>query len=97
MKTHKFDGVSFFSGLAVVAIGILFLVPNTPSDVIDAISNLGGWFWPLVFVVVGLAVIIPVLVPRKARSEETAEIDISDRLSLSPAGAVESPDSDEEN
>ena len=97
MKTHKFDGVSFFSGLAIVAIGILFLVPNTPSDVIDAISNLGSWFWPLVFVVVGLAVIIPVLVPRKAKSEETAEMDVSGRLGGSSAGAIEGPDSDEKN
>ena len=29
MKTHKFDGVSFFSGLFIAAIGLLYLIPNT--------------------------------------------------------------------
>jgi hypothetical protein len=97
MKTHDFDGVSFFSGVVVAAIGLLFLIPDTPSDVIDAMSRLGTWFWPLIFVVVGLAVIIPVLAPRKAKAEETAEIDVSGRLGGNSAGAVESSERDEEN
>ena len=53
MKTHKFDGVSFFSGLFIAAIGLLYLIPNTPSDIIDAVTGLGGWFWPILFLAVG--------------------------------------------
>lgn len=97
MKTHDFDAISFFSGLVIAAFGLLFLIPNTPSDVIDAISRVGSWFWPLIFVVVGLAVIIPVLVPRKSKEKEQPEIDVSGRLSLNSGSPVQGPDSDEEN
>lgn len=95
MKTHKFDGISFFSGLVIAGFGLLFLIPNHPSGVIEALTGLGSWFWPLLFVVVGLAVIIPVLIPKKAKKEDQPEIDVSDRLSLSSSGSVESPESDE--
>lgn len=65
MKKHSFDGISFFSGLAIAIIGLLFLLPDTPSEIIDAIGRLGSWFWPLVLLVLGAAVVIPVLLPSK--------------------------------
>ena len=68
MKTHRADGVSFFSGLVITAIGVLYLLP-TPSDIIDAIGSLGTWFWPVLFVAIGLAVLLPLLIPRKATGE----------------------------
>ena len=74
MKSHKFDGVSFFSGLVIVLLGLVFLIPNAPSDIIDAFSRLGSWFWPILFVAVGVAILIPVLMPsKKDRTEDLEE------------------------
>jgi len=65
MKTHNFDAVSFIAGLAFTIIGLVFLIPQTPQEVIDVLLDSGAWFWPIALLVVGLAVIIPVLVPKK--------------------------------
>ena len=71
MKSHKFDAVSFISGLVVTVIGLLFLIPNTTSDLIDFVTGIGIWFWPILFLAVGLAVIIPVLVPKRTDELDT--------------------------
>jgi hypothetical protein len=60
MKTHRFDSVSFFSGVVITAIGLLFLLPDTPSDVIDAVTSVGNWFWPALLLAIGTAVLVPV-------------------------------------
>ena len=73
MKSHKFDGVSFFSGLVIVLLGLVFLIPNAPSDIIDAIGRLGSWFWPILLVAVGVAILIPVLMPSKKDPTEELE------------------------
>jgi hypothetical protein len=65
MKTHNFDAVSFIAGLAFTIIGLVFLIPQTPQEIIDILLDSGAWFWPIALLVVGLAVIIPVLVPKK--------------------------------
>lgn len=65
MKTHKFDGVSLFSGLAITGIGLIFLISNDLSDIVGVISRVGTWFWPVLFVVIGIAILIPILTPRK--------------------------------
>jgi hypothetical protein len=65
MKTHSFDAVSFVAGLAFSIIGLLFLIPETPQQIIDVLLDSGAWFWPIALLVVGLAVIIPVLIPKK--------------------------------
>jgi len=71
MSTHRFDGISFFAGLVVTMFGLVFLIPNAPSDIIDAIGRLGSWFWPILFVAVGVGVLIPVLMPsKKDKTEE---------------------------
>ncbi len=59
MKTHKFDGVSLISGLIITGIGLIFLIANDPSDIVGTITNLGAWFWPVLFVVIGIAILIP--------------------------------------
>jgi hypothetical protein len=71
MNTHRFDGVSFFSGLIITLLGLVFLIPNAPSDVFDAISKLGNWFWPILFLAVGIGILIPVLIP--SNKHETGE------------------------
>lgn len=73
MKSHKFDGVSFFSGLVIVLLGLVFLIPSAPSDIIDAIGRLGTWFWPILFVAVGVGILIPVLMPSKKDQTEELE------------------------
>jgi Na+-driven multidrug efflux pump len=76
MKSHSFDTISFVSGLIITALGLLFLIPNTPGDIIDALGNLGVWFWPILFLAIGLAVIIPVFIPkRSSESEEPEELE----------------------
>jgi len=71
MKTHNFDAVSFIAGLAFTIIGLVFLIPQTPQEIIDVLLDSGAWFWPIALLVVGLAVIIPALVPKK--EEEAIE------------------------
>ena len=73
MKTHKFDGVSFFTGLLITVIGLLYLIPNTPSDIIDAITGLGAWFWPILLLALGVAVLIPAIWSRDNDEKEQIE------------------------
>lgn len=78
MKTHRFDGVSFFSGLFITLLGLVFLIPNAPTDIIDAIGRLGSWFWPILFVAIGVGILISVLMPsKKAKTDDLAELEES--------------------
>jgi hypothetical protein len=74
MKTHRLDPVSFISGLVIALLGLAFLIPQTPVDVIDVVTNLGGWFWPVVLVVIGVAVLLPVFLP-KEKTEDAKEVE----------------------
>ncbi|MGH8950439.1 MAG: hypothetical protein ACRDX9_03345 [Acidimicrobiia bacterium] len=69
MKPHRFDPISFFSGLVITLLGLAFLIPQTPVDVIDAITSLGGWFWPAVLLIIGVAVLVPVFLPKQEVDE----------------------------
>ena len=73
MKTHKFDTVSFLSGLVISAIGLIYLLTNNPGDIWNALTNVGSWFWPVVLVAVALAVLLPVIIPRKSEEESSEE------------------------
>lgn len=76
MKTHDFDTVSFIAGLAFSIMGLLFLIPETPKQVFDVLLDSGAWFWPIALLVVGIAVIVPALMPKKdEESIETGESD----------------------
>ena len=75
MKTHKFDGVSLVSGLTITGIGLIFLISNDPSDIVGTISKLGSWFWPALFVLIGIAILIPVLKPTKNPEAIESETD----------------------
>jgi hypothetical protein len=65
MKTHRFDGVSFFSGLIITAIGLVFLIAPEPGDIFDVLGGLGSWFWPVLLLAIGIAVLVPALVPSR--------------------------------
>jgi hypothetical protein len=72
MKSHKFDAISFISGAVATALGLAFLIPQTPVGLIDMVTSLGAWFWPAVLVVVGIAILVPVFASQ-ATDEETVE------------------------
>ncbi len=73
MKTHKFDGISFFTGLIFAAIGLLYLIPRDVSDIVDIFVDAGSWLWPVFFLAVGAAVLVPALRPRSSdTSDENA-------------------------
>lgn len=59
MKTHKFDGLSFASGLLIALIGLAFLIPADPGDLFGFIGDIGDWFWPVLLIAVGVAVLAP--------------------------------------
>ncbi len=64
MKSHRFDAISFISGLVVALVGLVFLVPQTPVDLIDAVTSLGAWFWPVLLLVIGIGILVPVFMSR---------------------------------
>jgi cytochrome b subunit of formate dehydrogenase len=72
MKQHKFDALSFVSGLVLTLGGLLFLIPTDMSNVFDTLWNLGTWFWPVIFLTVGLAILVPALTRVGRRSDDQA-------------------------
>lgn len=73
MKTHKFDTISFLSGLVFTAFGLLFLIPNQTDDLIDYVTGLGGWVWPVILLGIGVAILVPVFTSWNAEEPETEE------------------------
>jgi hypothetical protein len=71
MKSHRLDAISFISGLVVTLLGLAFLIPQTPLDIIDVVTSLGSWFWPAVLLVVGVAILVPVLLPKEDTDTES--------------------------
>lgn len=71
MKLHRFDAISFISGLAITLVGLVFLIPADPGALIDIVTDFGSWFWPAVFIAIGLAVLAPIISMMR-RSEDDA-------------------------
>lgn len=63
MKRHTFDTLSFVSGLLLTLIGLAFLLPRSWGDLTYYLNRFTVWFWPAIFLVIGLAILIPALVP----------------------------------
>jgi len=72
MKTHKFDGLSFLAGLVITIIGMAFLLLPDLGDIIDALTDAGTWFWPVLFIGIGVAVLVPVAT-RSTNPEDAEE------------------------
>jgi hypothetical protein len=70
MKPHRFDPVSFVTGLVITLLGLAFLIPQTPLDIVDVVTSFGTWFWPAVLLVIGIAVLVPVFVPSSTDEED---------------------------
>jgi hypothetical protein len=74
MKTHRFDSVSFLAGLVITVIGLSFLLLPELDDIVDALTDAGSWFWPAVFIAVGVAVLAP-LVARSTNHEANEDLE----------------------
>jgi hypothetical protein len=68
MKSHRFDAISFVSGLVITLLGLIFLIPQTPVDIVDALTSLGSWFWPTILLVIGIAILVPVFLPKEEQA-----------------------------
>ena len=77
MKSHRFDAISFISGLVAALVGLVFLVPQTPLDLVDAVTSLGAWFWPVLLLVIGIAILVPVFISRGTEDEDLAPLPLS--------------------
>jgi hypothetical protein len=64
MKRHEFDSLSFISGLVITSIGLVFLLLAEVGDIVNLFSEVGSWFWPLVFIAAGIAVLAPAIARR---------------------------------
>ncbi len=70
MNTHEFDAVSFITGLVFTAIGFVYLIPRDVSQIIDFFVGAGTWFWPVLFLAGGLAVLVPALMTSRGKTED---------------------------
>ncbi|MDH3189904.1 MAG: hypothetical protein OEM39_04590 [Acidimicrobiia bacterium] len=77
MKTHKFDAISFISGLIFTGFGLMFLIPNTTDDLIKTIVDMGSWAWPLIFLGLGLALVVPLFVTAARGSDSEPETGVN--------------------
>ena len=76
MKRHKFDTLSFVAGLIITVIGLIFLLPAEPGDLVDffgGFDDLTSWLWPLLFIGIGALVLLPVLLKRSSQDEEAED------------------------
>lgn len=78
MKTHKFDAISFISGLVFTGFGLMFLIPDTTDDLINTIVDMGSWAWPLILLGLGLALVVPMFVS-SARGSDTEVDSVADQ------------------
>lgn len=59
MEQHKFDPLSFGFGLVYALLGLIFLIPNTPIDLVDLAAGSVRWVWPAVILVIAAAILVP--------------------------------------
>lgn len=73
MKTHRFDALSFIVGVLATLLGLAFLLPKEPTDIFDIVDTFGGWFWPAVLVLIGVAILAPLASRRSPMTDQTNE------------------------
>lgn len=59
MERHRFDPLSFAFGLIFALLGLLFLIPNTPFDMVAILADSLRWVWPVVILAIGAAILVP--------------------------------------
>lgn len=70
MKSHRFDAISFASGVVFTALGLIFLLPKDASDVWSFLGDVGSWFWPTVLLAIGFGILASVLLPDRSKKED---------------------------
>ncbi|HEX7098216.1 MAG TPA: hypothetical protein VF377_03180 [Acidimicrobiia bacterium] len=73
MERHRFDPLSFAFGLIYAVLGILFLIPFTPGQLVDWVTVSLRWVWPVTILVIGAAILVPLLRPRTDGTTATQE------------------------
>ncbi|HLU52872.1 MAG TPA: hypothetical protein VK011_04695 [Acidimicrobiia bacterium] len=68
MERHRFDPLSFAFGLIYAVLGAMFLIPFTPGELIDWVSLSLRWVWPVTILVIGAAILVPLV---RSRPDET--------------------------
>jgi hypothetical protein len=77
MKTHKFDTLSFISGLIFTGFGLMFLIPSSTDDLIDAVAGIGSWAWPFILLGIGLAILLPLMITSRDGSNEDQTLEVT--------------------
>lgn len=67
MERHRFDALSFAFGLIYALVGVIFLIPTTPFDLVDVVTASLRWVWPAAILLIGVAILVPLL---RRRDEE---------------------------
>lgn len=75
MKTHKFDVLSFLAGLFMTGLGLTFLLLPEIDDIVGVLTDAGAWFWPVLLIVAGIAVLTPAIVRSSSSDSATDEED----------------------
>lgn len=75
MKTHEFDVLSFLAGLFMTGLGLAFLVLPEIDDIVGLLTDVGSWFWPVLLVVAGIAVLAPAIARSNSRNSTAGTAD----------------------
>lgn len=67
MERHRFDVLSFSFGVIYTLSGLIFLLPNTPFALVEMITVSLRWVWPAAILVIGAAILVPLVRPRSDR------------------------------
>lgn len=73
MKPHRFDTISFLSGLVFAGFGLMFLIPRNTEDLIKTVADMGSWAWPLILLGLGLALLVPLFLNMTRADDDEAE------------------------
>lgn len=68
MERHRFDVLSFSFGVIYTLLGLTFLLPNTPFDLVEMVTDSLRWVWPAAILVIGAAILIPLV--RRPRQDD---------------------------
>lgn len=75
MKTHEFDVLSFLAGLFMTGLGLAFLVLPEIDDIVGLLTDAGSWFWPVLLIVAGIAVLTPAIARSNSYDSTASEAD----------------------
>ena len=70
MNTHEFDILSFLAGLFMTGLGLTFLALPDIEGIVGLLTDAGSWFWPVLLIVAGIAVLVPAVV--RSNSDDSA-------------------------